>query len=231
MSEWPEFDWAHDPDNDPEETFSENIDKEVAGLAYRLLDSLSQDVTALEGDVHGWTVADEEAVNLTWETDWLARLVVPPKTVPDEARTDFVELMVSFRTALPFTEAERNWLLDGNRNPDRVPHYEVGAEGSASWRELASQSEDEVMSAGIRRVIHGRDLLYRWWSWRREAGEYAVQGSLDQARSALERVIGLLAPELGLPETYVALRGKEGNPPASNSHTSQPSPRQTNDNI
>jgi hypothetical protein len=71
------------------------------------------------------------------------------------------------------------------------------------------------MSAGIRRVIHGRDLLQRWWSWRRETGEYAGQGSLDQARDALEGVIELIAPELGLPETYVALRATgDDQPPA-----------------
>jgi hypothetical protein len=90
----PQAGWANYPDNDPNETFGENIHKEVGGLAYALLDVLSQDVTALEIDVHGWTKADEKAVNLTWETDWLARLVVPPRTVSDMARTDFVQLMV-----------------------------------------------------------------------------------------------------------------------------------------
>jgi hypothetical protein len=214
MSEWPEWDWAHDPDNDPDETFGENIHKEVGDLAYRLLDVLSQDVTRLEADVHGWTEADKKGVDLAWETDWLARLVVPPKPVSDIARTDFVMLMGSFRMALPWTEAERRWLLDGYDFPNSaLDTYDM--RGDDGWREFANQSEAEVMSAGIRRIIRGRDLLQHWWSWRRETGEYEGQGSLEQARESLGGVIALLSPELGLPESYVNLRQARGDEPFS----------------
>lgn len=208
MAEWPEFDWAHNPDYDPSDTFGEAIHKELGGIAHRLLDSLSHDVTTLEADVYGWTKADGEAIADTQQADSLARLVVPPKTVPDMVRVDFMELMVEFRTALPFTEAERAWLLDGNGFP--TTRFTVW---DGPWQEIARQSEAEVMSAGIRRVIHGRDLLQRWWSWRRETGEYEEQGSLEQAREALGGLIALVSPELGLPESYVALRAARGDEP------------------
>ena len=37
----------------------------------------------------------------------------------------------------------------------------------------------------------------------------AGQGSLDQVRYSLEGIIGLMAPKLGLPEAYEALRAGE----------------------
>lgn len=205
MPQWPEADWAHDPEHDPEDTLEyDRIDKTIGGRAHELLDALSQDVTALESDIHGWTEADAKALSLAQETDWLSRLLVPPDTVSPDARVDFMTLMMAFRTALPLAEAERDWLLDGHRFSDKPPV--VPDIGTPDWLELSRRSEVQLVSAGLSRMVHGRDLLQRWWSWRREVGEYAGQGSLDQARDALENIIGLLAPELGLPETYATLR-------------------------
>jgi hypothetical protein len=204
-----QFDWAHDPDNDPNDTLEyHKIDKTVGRLAYKLLDALSQDITALESDSHGWTEADAESLSLAQETDWLSRLLVPPDTVSPDARVDFMKELVSFRTALPLAEAERDWLLDGYRPGKTGESLNIA---SPEWRETTRKSENQLVSAGISRVVYGRDLLQRWWSWRRETGEYAGQGSLDQARYALEGVIGLIAPELGLPEAYVALRATGGD--------------------
>jgi hypothetical protein len=210
VSEWPQFDWAHDPDNDPDENFGENIDKEIGTAAYELLDALSQDVTTLETDEHGWTKADEDGLQAAQETDWLVRLIVPPKALSDMARVDLLELMVEFRTALPWTEAERSWLLDTHRREIPSGPFEVG---SPHWREAAGPDAATIMSAGIVRAAYGRDLLQRWWSWRRETGEYEGQGSLEQAREALGGVIALLSPELGLPESYVDLRAARGDEP------------------
>jgi hypothetical protein len=199
---WPEADWTHSPESHDTDGDWGKVDKEIGGVAHHLLDLLSQDVAPLEADVHGWTQADSYALGLTQEVDWLARLLVPPDAVSADHRMEFIELMATFRAALPFAEAERNWLLDEHRFDD-----EPGGPGSPCderWLEIARKSETQLVSAGLSRVVHGRDLLQRWWSWRRETGEYAGQESLGHARDALRGIIGLVAPELGLPETSVA---------------------------
>jgi hypothetical protein len=205
MSEWPEADWSHSSEGHDTDGDWNKVEKETASAAFTLLELLSQDLAPLETDASGWTEADSRALGATQEFDWLARLLVPPDAVSAEHRMENMELMATFRAALPFAEAERNWLLDDHR----LDEGRSGSPGTEPWIAIARKSETSLMSSGIVRVVRGRDLLERWWAWRRETGEYAGQGSLDQARSALEGVIGLLAPELGLPAPYLALRSPE----------------------
>jgi hypothetical protein len=210
MPEWPEADWTHSPEGHDTDGGWEKVDKESAGQAFVLLDLLSQDLAPLEADVHGWTESDRQALGVAQDFNWVSRLLVPPEAVSAENRMEHMELMATFRAALPFAEAERKWLLDDHHREALGRHI-----GEQKWFEVIRHSEASLVSDGIIRVVRGRDLLQRWWSWRREAGEYAGQGSLDQARYALEGVIGLMAPELGLPETYVALHRAQGEKPPS----------------
>jgi hypothetical protein len=81
--------------------------------------------------------------------------------------------------ALPFSEAERTWL------------------GEKEWSS-ADMTDDlmgetaEIMSGGVLRVLQGRELVRRWWAWRRQTNEFAGQGSLDEAC----RQLGVLAERL-----------------------------------
>jgi len=108
----------------------------------------------------------------------------------------FVNLVQSFHTALPHDEAERRWLYDN--------HGKVMRE-----RGEVRDIEAEVMSGGIRRVIHGRELVRRWIAWRRESDEYTAHNGVGVARSALAGVITLLTPERPLPKEYVELVRKQ----------------------
>lgn len=198
----PEHDWSYDRDGDDVDIEYDQYDKVVGGLIHGCLGQLSLNVRALETDAHGWTAADSEALDALQEIDILEPLLVPPATTPMENRQAFKLGMATFYAALPFTESERRWLLVDPElmpPPDAIPVNEA-------YVTFIRQTEGEIMSAGIVRVVQGRDLLQRWWSWRREIGEYAGQGSLDRARDALKNTIGLLTPELGLPEAYAALR-------------------------
>lgn len=197
-------DWSyaeHDEDADIE---FDRFDKTVGDIAVRSLDCLSRDVTGLEADEHGWTQLDHEAFSSLREGDWLARLLVPPATATVGSRVAFNAGMASLRQALPFSEAERQWLFD---DPDAKRRKEFGLAMDQNYVEAVRQSEAQLMSGGLRRVVHGRDLMQRWWSWRRETGEYADdRGGLNQARESLKDLIMLLTPELGLPESYTTLR-------------------------
>jgi hypothetical protein len=205
-----ESDWSFDETGDDVDIEYDRYDKIVGGIARRSLDALSRDLTSLESDEWGWTSADYRGLHGVYEVDWLGRLLVPPSTTPLVNRIRFNDHMASLRAAIPVSEAERKWLFDGS--DDRQLGQYRGLSDPHSL-EIARDSEASLVSAGVIRVVHGRDLLQRWWSWRRETGEYADQGSLDQARSALKGVIGLLAPELGLPEALVELRASEAQAP------------------
>jgi len=54
----------------------------------------------------------------------------------------------------------------------------------------------EVFSGGMHRVVKGRDLMRRWWSWRRETDEFEGQGSLEQAKVAITEFTVILKSDL-----------------------------------
>jgi hypothetical protein len=109
-----------------------------------------------------------------------------------EFQRSFVDLVHVFHTALPHDEAERRWLYDN--------YWEVMPE-AGEVRDI----ETEVMSGGIRRVVHGRELVRRWIAWRQGSDEYAGHNGIGVARSALAGVITLLTPERPLPQEYIEL--------------------------
>jgi hypothetical protein len=191
-------DWSHDEQDAPGYDVEwDKIDKEVGGYTYDLLDVLSQDTAQLEADVHGWTEIDRRGLELTFQVDWGSRILVPPAATSARMRMEFMETMATWRASLPFSEAERKWLLDDSGDGKGMRDYEP------AWLDEVRTNEREVISAGLIRVISGRDLLQRWWSWRRQVGEYAGQASLDQACEALADLTGMLTPELGLPQNYL----------------------------
>jgi hypothetical protein len=198
-------DWSYAEHDDDADIAFDRFDKEVGELAFRVLDYLSVDLAGLETDEHGWTKVDYDAFSDLQQADHLAQLMVPPTTATLDSRQAFNERMAAFNQALPFSDAERQWLFD---DPDRK-QYKTLAFGTTDpkYIEAVRQSEAQLMSAGLYRVVRGRDLMQRWWSWRRETGEYADgRGGLSQARESLHGLVLLLTPELGVPESYSALQ-------------------------
>jgi hypothetical protein len=105
--------------------------------------------------------------------------------------------------SLPFDEAERNWLLSGVY--EFVDNWQISLDTKRPAQQVGRQT-DKLLSAGQYQEVRGRDLLDRWWSWRRETGEYADGAGLNQARESLKGLIELISPELDLPESYTALQ-------------------------
>lgn len=212
---WPELDWSHnvrDIDGEIDDPFHyDKYDKEVARYAFSALGQLSIDIATLEADEHGWTSADYGTLLDLGDLDHEAGLMVPPSPTPLEHRFQYGDQITALHTALPVAEAERRWLFGGGKASGG--HEGVRSDLRISyrdWGQIARTSEAELVSDGILRRVHGRDLLQRWWFWRRELGAYADGAGLNQARDSLEGLIRLLAPELGLPESYTALRANEG---------------------
>ncbi|HTB49078.1 MAG TPA: hypothetical protein VK712_03280 [Verrucomicrobiae bacterium] len=104
---------------------------------------------------------------------------------------DILGLLSDFHVAVPFDEAEGTWLLN------------VCGEALEKGENLSfvrNRRPEEIVSAGLRRVIDGRDLLRRWWAWRRDTDEFRGQGTVDMCREALRVLIETLSPDLNLPE-------------------------------
>src|ERR1700682_5309756 len=123
----------------------------------------------------------------------LQDLSLPAELDAERQLRPFHERVHRFHTALPYTEAERGWLMTAN-----------GCTGG-TLEEMPGKLYDQeecIVAAGLLRVVNGRDLTRRWISWRRETDEYTGQDMVDYTRELLRDVIQLGTPDLPLPECY-----------------------------
>lgn len=93
--------------------------------------------------------------------------------------------------ALPFSEAERYWMVEAQRRHQRA-HKQRGPDFPLS--ESIVTEEAVVLSAGLRQVLRGHDLARRWAAWRRETDEFAGQCSLTATLGLLDLMAQELVP-------------------------------------
>jgi hypothetical protein len=119
-----------------------------------------------------WSADDLESRTSSWETKLLT------------AQPAVVDALRAYRHAIPFSEAERHWLLDQYRQlVDR------GVEDVEAFREL----QGEVLDAAQLKVVLGSELLRRWSEWRCGRDELRPIETVRTAVSSLEELSGLLA--------------------------------------
>jgi hypothetical protein len=148
-------------------------------------------------DRHGyWLPSDKRALQGWFNIE---EKILDVQAKPPEASVEDVEhlndLLFQYHVALPFDEAERHWLYDA--------YDEAWGLGSIG---IIRRQEASIVSGGLHRVVYGRDLMRRWWAWRRETDEFRGQGTVDLAREALRELIETVSPDRDLPETYLARR-------------------------
>src|SRR4029077_12346894 len=98
------------------------------------------------------------------------------------------DTVTAYCDALPFTDAERRWLIG-------VIH-EIDEE--YDWAQLMTavmQKRGEVILAGKRQLVDGHELVSRWWDWTRRAGEFAEQGTYSEVLRGALAHISDLSPE------------------------------------
>ena len=152
------------------------------------------------GDMPQWQSKDTLAF-ATWlsmEVD-LQDMPLPVELEVADLLRPFHRQVEKFHNAFPFSEAERSWMVRLEAEPESKDAVQPPFEGFADL-------EEGIVSAGLRRVVTGRDLMRRWISWRRETDEYTGQGTMTYARDALAELIQLVAPDESLPESYTSLR-------------------------
>lgn len=167
------------------------------GIAWALAHVLDDLSTEQPSSDNAWQERDIMALE-----DWSALETVlrdVNTTGQSSGARTFDALVHTFHTALPFSEAERGWLL-------RVHMEEPRAASLADIPKILSQREERVVSEGLHRTISGRDLMRRWLSWRRESNEFSGTISKHVAREALRGMIEMIAPGYELPTSYDALR-------------------------
>jgi Arc/MetJ-type ribon-helix-helix transcriptional regulator len=155
--------------------------------ALDLLEELLADSSGAASGRSVWDRHDRRAFGSLCELYANWRFIEPAPDVDGAEIGELHRSLTDLSLAVPFSEAERTWLFSRYLQGEQVPD---GLYGSTA----------EVMSAGVRRVIQGRDLARRWWAWRRDEDEFAGQGGLDQAR----HVLGAIAIQL--------VRGEDSSP-------------------
>jgi len=136
-----------------------------------------------EGQRRQWVGRDGWAFHECQEIERAAPHALAELDVGDGATLS--DLLHTFHTALPYSEAEWHWL--------HRAYYELPV-GSGRWNIIRRQ-EIQLVSSGLRQVVYGRDLLRRWWAWRRETDEFRGQGTLDVARGALSAMVENFHPD------------------------------------
>ncbi len=141
-------------------------------------------------DTVAWTAADYDGFNDFQELQIL-ELKLPIAPTVDWG--DRFHLNIAFREynmALPYNEGERRWLLSKFL---AARHYGYDRIDSV---ELVKSLDDRMMMSGVRRVVHGRDLMRRWIAWRRQVDEFSGQDGPFMARITLESIIGQVGGNL-----------------------------------
>lgn len=172
-----------------------DVGAEIADFAKLLGESLAQAPEVLDSS-EVMPSADAEALEHWLVLEHLVPMMAVPEELDGVVRKQGHDVLSVLHTAMPYSEAERGWLLRLYRQPNRPEIFVREPEALPTW--LATQ-EARIMSAGAKRVVSGRDLMRRWTAWRRQSGEFEGQGSLDEARAALRGVQWFMKP--GFPLT------------------------------
>jgi hypothetical protein len=175
-----------------------SLGHEVGETALAVLGEL---VKPAEHTSHGiWSKSDRSAFDSLRYLDTGVPLIAHDSE--EVVGSDLAELHRTFarlRTALPFSEAEREWLASDRNMSLRKRGQEP---------EIYLGFTEEIMSGGIVRVLQGRDLVRRWWAWRRETEEFTDQASLHEARLALSSLAEVLIIESVRPPHFETVRAK-----------------------
>jgi len=160
---------------------------------YDLCDVTGPDNQAVDLDL--WTASDLRSLQGWFNVEEKADPAHAALEAGSKSAYRLAELLDKYRVALPFSEAERHWLLAA---------YDQ-AWGPESIATIRAQTA-EVVSAGVRARIVGAQLIRRWASWRRQADEYQDRGTVNIAQGALLDMITTYSPNLEVPDTYFRLR-------------------------
>jgi hypothetical protein len=189
-----------------EEYGYDRIHEDMAGLSFSALEAFCTDIHLDErhpGEL-GWL--DVQALQSVDQIDTLAGFVSPPEKAGHEERHQVIEHIKALRGALPWSDGERDWLMSQSLDARIDPEAE---DRNVAFLEAIMDQTGQVVSGGKVEDIECAELLERFRQWRRQEGEYVDGAGLEQARTALAGLIGVLSPRLGLPAEFEEMRPGE----------------------
>ena len=177
-------------------------------------------VSLARGNQRYWTKVDYRAFTSALLVEGHSRRLRMSPDVPFDRRQPIAdqiqELLATFREALPYSEAERRWLVDIDKqfeprrvllDPDeRGWQRPVPAPVEEQLIDL-NAAKGEIVSAGLHQVVQGREL-----AWRRQTEEFTDEGSREIAYEALRGLGHMLVPnraeaeQAGIPTVYMPPR-------------------------
>lgn len=167
-----------------------------------LLEDVPESLTESGGIRSVWSQDDFWAFENLLELETGVKFIDPPPDVDGGQIGDLHRTVARFHTALPLSEAERLWLFDPTDGMDEKRQRTWDIHKPESLLGVV----EEVISGGIRQVIQGREVVRRLAAWRREADEFADQGTLDEACDALGEIATTLVTEENWPREHLDMR-------------------------
>jgi hypothetical protein len=146
-----------------------------------------------------WYVSDHSSLGMAMSFEQEVR-EEGVHNAPAEVRDEVSSRVDDWHGALPFSEVERTVIYDAYQRGHREP------------RDVPSQLRQEGyqrISSGVSSRIEGRELMSRWWAWRRELDQFAGQESLIEARATVARMTALLIRPSEMPDIYYDLVGRD----------------------
>jgi hypothetical protein len=152
-------------------------------------------------DARDRQVAAEDIYRVLDVADWLRGvddscrrlLSVPALRALDDAHRAFLD-------ALPFSDAERRWLVArANEADDRYRDFGSSTEIKSTEDPLdyIAGCQDTIVTLGRHQAVSGRELLDRWWDWRRDTGAFQEHGSQVAVLAALGGIALLVNTPVG----------------------------------
>lgn len=197
MSNMPEY-----PQATGEESPYGLVGARLGLAALRAFDDLGYYPDWRGGTRRRWMASDHRAFRSTMDAVSLADMACLANDAHDtidllasgvyaaDERGDSVKNHVDqLHTALPFSEAERRWLvftmyIDARGVSHETPVDQVRLRSTTQY------------DAGRERTIRGQDLLDAWWAWQRDAFEFEGQGGIEYARWSLRGLGRILVPDV-----------------------------------
>ncbi len=104
------------------------------------------------------------------------------------AATRFPDL-ARFHAAVPFTDAEREWLVAKSR-----ALWEFEPKDMPAIHDRTFSIEQKITELGAQQGVAGAGMVRRWAAWRRNMDEFAENSTREEAAYALDGLIHQLYP-------------------------------------
>jgi hypothetical protein len=155
-----------------------------------LLKSLhgAQAEAAQDASEKEWLEEDSQSLDELVELEWYIPFL-DPSAESELAVIRMNGIISNFHSALPFTEAERQWLVSCYRKS--TPEDKDNSR--RSYLKMA------LMDRGIYQIVEERDIMRRWHSWRRQTDEFEGHPGIHIAGNELRYMAQLANVDVPFP--------------------------------